>query len=245
MYRVNVDGTEQLLRLAAAAGVRRVVHTSTQNTVGQLPSGVANEDCAFAWWNEASHYTRSKLLAEQAALAWAGGGGGLEVVVVNPSGPFGPGDLGPGPTGKTIVDFIRRRYPVVIDGMFNAIDVADLAHAEVEACLRGQSGRRYLLGGHDFTIGEFFALLEELTSVPAPRWRLPRSLALGLAQAMELASDHLTRRPPKLTVDRIRQRGRVRRLDCSRARAELGLRTTPIRDTLARAIAWFREVGYV
>lgn len=243
MYRVNVDGTDNVLRVAAETGVKRVVHTSTQNTVGQPASGPATEACAFNLWEEASHYTRSKVLAERKAMEW--GQRGLDVVIVNPSGPFGPGDLGPGPTGKVIVDYMKRKFPFTIDGMFNAIDVADLAHAHVQAWERGRSGERYLLGGHDVTISGFFAQLARLTGIPAPRFTLPQPVALLAAHVMEFTANHVTHKPPKLGVDRIKQRGRIRHLDCSKAQRELGLRQTPLEQTLQDAIQWFREHGYV
>jgi dihydroflavonol-4-reductase len=236
MYRVNIEGTRNVMAACLKEGIKRVVYTSTQNVIGFNSQGPADENTPFLDYKRSSHYTKSKYLAEQEVLKFAEKG--LDVIIVNPSGPFGEGDTGP--TGQLVLDFLHQKIPFYFDGWFNVIDVRDLAIGHLLALEKGRKGERYIMGGRDLSIKEFFALLEKLSGIPSPKFRLPKEIALCLGIVLEFIADHLTHRPPKMSVDRVQQRSRKKLLNVQKAIA-LGLPQTPIEDSLQRSIDWYRQ----
>lgn len=238
MYRVNVDGTRLLLEKAREKGVKRIVYTSTQNVIGWNPRGLSDENTPFKEFKKSSHYTKSKYLAEQEVWKFIESSSTPEIVILNPSGPFGPGDTGP--TGKVVKDFLKQKIPFYFYGYFNVIDVDDLAEGQILALEKGKAGQRYILAGHDVSLKEFFGLLEKVSGIPGPGLRLPRFLVYGVGFLMEKISDWFTHKPPKMTVDRVRQRGRRKLLDNSKIR-ELGLQIRPIEETLRRTVEYHQK----
>src|ERR1035437_92558 len=114
MYRANVDGTRDLLKLAREVGVKRVVYTSSVATMHFRTDGlVINEDTPVSLGDMVGHYKRSKFLAEQQAIKAAQAG--QQVVILNPTTPIGPNDSKPTPTGRIFVDFLKRKFPAYMD----------------------------------------------------------------------------------------------------------------------------------
>ncbi|MCB1169155.1 MAG: NAD-dependent epimerase/dehydratase family protein, partial [Leptospiraceae bacterium] len=219
-------------------GVKRIVYTSTQNVIGWNPRGLSDENTPFKEFKKSSHYTKSKYLAEQEVWKFIESSSTPEIVILNPSGPFGPGDTGP--TGKVVKDFLKQKIPFYFYGYFNVIDVDDLAEGQILALEKGKAGQRYILAGHDVSLKEFFGLLEKVSGIPGPGLRLPRFLVYGVGFLMEKISDWFTHKPPKMTVDRVRQRGRKKLLDNSKIR-ELGLQIRPIEETLRRTVEYHQK----
>lgn len=239
MYEVNVEGTKTVMFAALEAGVGRVVHTSSIAALGLAADGqLADETTAFNYWDAADHYMRSKWLSERDALRFVDVG--LPVVVVNPAFPFGPRDAAPTPTGRFIVEALRGRVPGYMDGGFNAVDVDDVAAAHVAAAERGRVGERYVLGCHNVTYKEFFTAVAEVAGLPPVRRQLPTRPMLGAAWVAEKVAD-VIRREPFITYGAARYATRTVWFDCDKAHRELGLRRTPLRDTIERAVAWFRD----
>ncbi len=242
-YDVNVRGTQNILEAAREEGVEKVVYTSSIRALGIPQKGtLANEETEFNCWHIKDHYMKSKYLAEQVCLEMAEKG--LPVVIVNPTGPVGPGDIRPTPTGKSIVDFLNGKLPGYLDGGFNLIDVEDVAKGHILAFQKGRIGERYILGNRNISMKEFFLLLERISKVPAPKMRIPYPLALTAASALELSSK-ITRKPSPLTIARVQIISKYIYFDCSKAIRELGLPQTPIELSLEKAVRWFRENGYV
>ncbi|GFP38164.1 dihydroflavonol-4-reductase, partial [Candidatus Hakubella thermalkaliphila] len=187
-------------------------------------------------------YMKSKYVAEQLCLKMAEKG--LPVVMVNPTGPVGPGDIRPTPTGKSIVDFLNGKLPGYLDGGFNLVDVEDVAKGHILAFHKGRIGERYILGNKNISMKEFFLLLERISKVSAPKVRIPYPLALAAASLLELSSK-ITRKPPPLTVARVQIISKYIYFDCSKAIRELGLPQTSLELSLEKAVRWFRENGYV
>lgn len=239
---VNYRGTISVLDAALAAGAERVLHTSTESILTRASSEVPiDENVEVSESDTVGPYCRSKLLAEQYAFFLARGG--LPVVVANPTMPVGPGDRGPSPPSRLILDFCRGRLPAMMDCTLNLIDVRDVAHGLCMVMQRGAPGRRYLLGHANLTLASLLALLGELTGVPVPRWSVPYPIGLAVAWLSELCADHFTGRPPKATLTGVRLARRIMHFDCSRSQAELGLSPRSIRESLTDAVAWLRSTG--
>lgn len=243
IWRVNLEGTTTSLLAAQAAGVPRVVYTSSIAAVGLRDDGApSDETVPWNLWDIANDYLLTKAQSERIALRFAEV---MPVVVVNPAFPFGPGDLAPTPTGKLILTLLRGQIPVTGGGGFCAVDVDDVAAAHVAAETRGRVGERYILGNHNLTYRDFCALVADVASIPAPRFAVPDLLARGMAWGLERWSELVTHEEPLATARSIAYLQRRVWFDTSKARRELGLPETPLRTTIERAVRWFREQGMV
>jgi dihydroflavonol-4-reductase len=243
LYRANVDGTRALLRAAAAAGVTRVVYTSSVGTLGIPPDTPGTELTPVALGDMVGHYKRSKFLAEREAEAAARRG--LPVVIVNPSAPVGPWDWKPTPTGRMLVDYLRGRMFAYLDTGLNVVHVRDVARGHLLAARRGRAGDRYILGhaGGNLALRDLFRRLEALTGIRAPRVRLPHAGALAIATGAELVA-RLTRREPLVARTAVRMARKRMFFDPAKAIRELGLPQTPVEEALADAVDWFWRHGY-
>jgi dihydroflavonol-4-reductase len=242
-YASNVEGTRNVLRSAAEAGVKRVVYTSSVGTLGLNRNGrPATEETPVAPADMVGHYKRSKFLAEQVAQEWAVQG--LPVVIVNPSTPVGELDAKPTPTGQILVRFLNRRMPVYVETGLNLVDVRDVAEGHLLAAEKGRVGERYILGHRNMTLKEILDTLARLTGLPAPRLRVPHWIPLAVA-AVDTSIARLVGRSPEIPIEGVRLSRHRMFFDASKAVRELGLPQTPIEEALERAVRWFRENGYV
>jgi len=241
---VNHRGTVHVLDAALDAGAERVLHTSTESILTcARAAGPIAEDVEVTLDDAVGPYCRSKLLAENEAMARAREG--KPVVVANPTMPVGPGDRGPSPPTRLIRDFCRGALPARMDCTLNLIDVRDVAEGLVRTMERGEPGRRYLLGGENLTLVGLLGVLSELTGVPVPRWRVPYPVGLAVAHFSEFWADRVTGRTPKATVTGVRLTRRTMHFDASRSLAALGLAPRPARESLADAVAWLRRTGQI
>jgi len=243
LYASNVAGTENVLRAASDSGVRRVVHTSSVGALGLAADGAAaDETTPVAAASMIGHYKRSKFEAERVAEKWAAKG--LPVVIVNPSTPVGELDIKPTPTGKMIVDFLNRRMPAYVDTGLNLVDARDVAQGHILAAERGRTGEKYILGNRNMTLKEILDALSGLTGLPSPGLRLPHWVPLAAAAADTLAA-RMTGCVPRVPLEGVRMSRHKMFFDSGKAVRELELPQSPVEDALARAVAWFRENGYV
>ncbi|WP_242343412.1 hopanoid-associated sugar epimerase [Anaeromyxobacter terrae] len=244
LYASNVDGTVHVMDACLAEGVERVVHTSTVGTVGlsALPTP-CDETTPLARGQLTSHYKRSKLAGERAALAYVARG--LAVVVVNPSAPVGAWDVKPTPTGRILVDFARGRLPAFVDTGLNVVHARDVAEGHLLAAERGRVGERYILGHRNMTLAEILAEVGAILGRPAPRVRLPYLAALAVGALDTAVSRLVTHRPPSVALEAVRMARRRMFFDAAKAVRELGLPQTPVRIAFEDALAWFGERGYL
>ncbi|HSP94263.1 MAG TPA: hopanoid-associated sugar epimerase [Thermoanaerobaculia bacterium] len=243
IYAVNVEGTRNVLAAASEVGAERVVYTSSVGALGLTRDGrPGNEETPVEPRSLIGHYKKSKHQAERVAQEWAARG--LPVVIVNPSTPVGELDIKPTPTGQMIVDFLNRRLPAYVDTGLNIVDVRDVAEGHVLAAEKGRVGERYILGNRDMTLKEILDTLSTVTGIPSPAIRLPHWIPLAAAAADTLAA-RLTGRPPRVPLEGVRMSRHRMFFDAGKAIRELGLPQTPVEEALARAVAYFRENGYV
>ena len=243
IYENNVAGTINVMHAALATGVRRVIHTSSVGALGLVPDGTAAyENTAVCLDDMVGHYKRSKFLAEREAEKFLEKG--LPVVFVHPSTPVGPRDHKPTPTGKIIVDFLNRKMPAYLDTGLNLVDVRDVAEGHRLAFEKGKPGEKYILGNRNMTLAQIFALLEEISGVPAPVVKLPYTPILWLAGILHAVS-LVSRRQPPVPYEGVRMAAKRMFFDPSKAIRELGFPQTPVETALSDAVTWFRDNGYV
>ena len=244
MYRSNVAGTRAILEAARKNNVRRVVYTSSVGTIGFTGDGKpADEDSPVALADMIGHYKRSKFMAEQIALE--AGRSGLDVVTVNPTTPVGEQDVKPTPTGRIVLDFLKRKFPAYVETGLNLVDVRECARGHVLALEKGRSGERYILGGEDLTLKQILDKLGKLTGLPSPRIKLPYFFAFAAGVVDEAITAGLLHREPRATVDTVRMGKKKMFASSAKAERELGWKLVPAEDALRRAVDWFRANGYV
>lgn len=236
LFRTNVDGSTNVIRSAADRGVRRVVYTSSAAVIGELRGTVGREDSPHRG-SYLSHYERSKHLAERRVFE-LGRELGLDVVAVNPSSVQGPGRT----TGsaRLLVDAVNGRLPALVDATISFVDVADCARGHVLAETRGVSGERYLLSGATLTTREAVDLLRRVWGTPERVVWLPRWVATAGGALVETGARVLGKHPP-VCREVVRTLLHGHRYDGSRAERELGLRYTPVEETLRRTLTWYAE----
>ena len=243
MYLANVDGTRALLEAARKNKVRRVVYTSSVATMGFTSNGrPVDEDFPVSLDNMIGHYKRSKFMAEEVALQ--AGRGGVEVVVVNPTTPVGEQDIKPTPTGRIVVDFLRKKFPAYVDTGLNLVDVTECARGHVAALEKGRTGERYILGGQNLTLKQILDKLAAITGLPSPKVKLPYAVALAAGVVDEIVTGRILGREPRATIDAVRMGRKKMFVSCAKAERELGWKTVPVDDALRRAVEWFQTNGY-
>src|ERR1051325_11009753 len=218
MYKANVEGTRGLLKAAQKSGIRRVVYTSSVATMGFTSNGhLADENSPVSLDNMIGPYKRSKFMAEQVAME--AGRKEMHVVTVNPTTPVGDHDIKPTPTGRIVVDFLKKKFPAYVDTGLNLVDVDECARGHVEAFEKGQSGERYILGGENLTLKQ---ILDKLAAI----------------------TGRIMGKEPRATIDAVRMGQKKMFVTSAKAEKELGWKQVPVHNALQRAVEWFRANGY-
>jgi dihydroflavonol-4-reductase len=244
IVRNNVRGTRTVMDAAAAAGVERIVYTSS---VATLKPGTADDPAdetrRLTEAQAIGAYKRSKVAAERVVESMVADSG-LPAVIVNPSTPIGPRDIKPTPTGRIIVETASGRMPAYVETGLNLAHVEDVAEGHLLALEKGAVGRSYILGGQNVSLREMLAVIAELADRKPPSVRLPRGPLFPLAFAAE-AIAQVTGREPFLTRDALKMAGHHMFFTAARAERELGYRARPHREALADALDWYRGAGYL
>jgi dihydroflavonol-4-reductase len=244
MYRSNVEGTRAVLEAARKNDVRAVVYTSSVATIGFTQNGQpADEDSPVSLAGMIGHYKRSKFMAEQLALE--AGRSGMRVVTVNPTTPVGEQDIKPTPTGRIVVDFLKRKFPAYVETGLNLVDVRECARGHVAALEKGKSGERYILGGENLTLKQILDKLSAITGLPSPTLKLPYFVAYLAGAVDETFSGRILGREPRATVETVRMGKKKMWASSGKAERELGWKILPPDGALRRAVDWFKANGYV
>lgn len=237
MFRANVEGTRVLMEEALAAGIKRVVYTSSVATLGLVAHGLADEETPVTLADMVGPYKQSKFLAEAEVQRLAGLG--LPVVIVNPSTPVGPRDIKPTPTGRIVRDAARGRIPAYVDTGLNIVHVDDVAEGHCLAYEKGRVGERYILGGENLSLQRILALIAVLAHRKPPRVRLSRHLLWPVAAASEWYARARKTALPLVTFDELRMAKKHMFYSSAKAERELGFRARPAAEALADAVTWF------
>lgn len=238
MIAANVTGTQNVIDAAIAAGVKRLVHTSSVVAVGLSTDGTPCDESAK--WNFDTEglldaYAITKHQAEEVVHAARDR---IDAVIVNPTFMFGPRDARPS-SGKMIVDVVRRRMPGWTPGYNNFVDVRDVARGMIAAWQRGRRGERYILAGHDMTYGDIMRTIATVAGVKPSRFRIPEPVAKLVGKW----GDYVEKRgkEPLVNSTQIRYAYTNKfRFKSEKAERELGYRVSPIEPAISDAIAWFR-----
>ena len=235
MRELNLHGTAHLLDACAAAGVGRMVHTSSIATLGWVPEGeLGDEFTGYNWHRFGIAYFDTKYEAERMVLSDPR----LATIVVNPGLVFGAGDTAG--NGLRFLREIAAGVPGYPPGATTAAVLADVVAGHLAALERGRPGERYILGGSPVAFRELFAEIAAVVGVPQPRRRLAPWLLGALALAHTTAS-HLRGGEPRVSIPTYHILTRNRRYRSDKAVRELGYRISPLRDGLHRCWEWHRR----
>jgi len=238
MTAANVTGTANVIDAVVAAGVRRLVHTSSVVAVGLSVDGRPCDETAH--WNFEAEglndaYAITKRRAEEVVHA---ANARVDAVIVNPTYMFGPRDARPS-SGRLIVDVVRGRVPGWTPGYNNFVDVRDVARGMIAAWQRGARGERYILAGHDMTYGDVMRRIAAVAGTRPPRLRVPRPAAWLFGKWGDLVER--LGKEPVVNSTQIRYAYTDKfRFHSDKAATQLGYQVSPLDPALRDAIAWFR-----
>lgn len=236
MWQVNVEGTRAVMTACRAGGVGRLVHTSSAVTIGEAKGAIGTESSPHRGYF-LSEYERSKSEAERVLLAEADG---LDVVAVNPSSVQGPGRATG--TGRLFLAAAAGRVPFLSEATISLVDIDDCAVGHLLAAEQGSSGERYLLSGSTLDMHTAMRLLSEVTGRRVSPLYLRPVAVMALAAAVERVFRMADRQPPLCReAARVILHGHA--YDGSRATRDLGLRYTPVEETIRRTVDWFESEG--
>jgi dihydroflavonol-4-reductase len=245
MNRVNVQGTVDLIRAAAAAGVSRIVYTSSVATLRLRDDSLpADEESRAELSDMIGAYKQSKFLAEREVKRLVDDAG-IPVVIVKPTAPFGSGDVKPTPTGRLVLEAASGRMPAYVNTGLNVVHVDDVAAGHLLAYEKGAIGEAYILGGENRTLQWILETVAELTGQRPPRIRLPHWFVTPIAYIWEGVTRLRGHGEPMLTVDSVRMASKLMYFSSEKARRELGYTPRPAVEALRDEIEWFYKHGYV
>jgi dihydroflavonol-4-reductase len=244
MYKANVEGTRAVIDAAQQNRVRRVIYCSSVATMGFTETGaIVDESTPVSLDDMVGHYKRSKFMAEQIALQ--AGREGAPVVVVNPTTPIGERDIKPTPTGRIIVDFLKRKFPAYVDTGLNLADVKEVARGHLLAMEKARPGERYILGGENLTLKQILDKLATVTGLPAPTMKVPHAVAMGFAAFDQFFTGVVMGKEPRATIDAVKMGRKKMYASSAKAEHELGYKVVPVEGALRRAVDWFRSNRYI
>ncbi|MDA0652535.1 MAG: NAD-dependent epimerase/dehydratase family protein [Proteobacteria bacterium] len=245
MVRTNVQGSKAIIEAALAAGVERVIYTSSVATLGINSDGVpGDEETPVALGNMIGIYKRSKFLAEEAVQKLIREHG-APVVIANPSTPGGPLDIKPTPTGRMIAEAASGRIPAFVDTGLNVVHVDDVAAGHLLAWRKGVVGERYVLGGENLPLSEILAEIAQICGRKPPTIRIPHAAIMPIAHLAELWTRISGGSEPFVTVDGVKMARKKMYFSSHKATRELGYRARPAHEAFVDAVAWFRENLYL
>lgn len=242
LWTINVEGTRNVLNAAQAAGVRRVVFTSSAATVGIRPgSALSDESDRFNLPPERYLYAYSKVKAEEIAAEFVASG--LDVVILNPTVVIGPGDLN-AISGTFVIETARYQWAVPISsGGLAVIDVRDVAGAHVNAIDRGRGGERYILNSANYPYSEWFAMIAGACDVRAPVFHTPDFMLEPIAILIEGLRRFGIETP--MDADQTRLGSAFVYFDGSKAHRELFKPEIDIDASLKDTWQWYADRGYI
>lgn len=236
MDDVNINGAVNVVEAAAQAGVGRVVLTSSVTAIGEGSGTVGDEKTEHSG-TYPSAYARSKHLGEVAALHTAMRLG-IDLVVVNPASVQGPGRSSG--SAEIILRALRTRRPWLVDVNVSIIDIADSSRGHILAAEHGVAGERYILSGATLSVSEAVTIIAPMLERQIrPRW-IPRTVvrSIGIPLSRVVGGS-------KVCPDLVRSLLHGHSYDNTKSIVDLGMTYTPIEETFASMIDWFRTEGLI
>jgi dihydroflavonol-4-reductase len=238
--RVNVEGTRLVAEAALSAGARRLVHVSSIQAYDVLADVPEITEDSPRPGPDAPAYDRSKASSEVVVRRVIDGG--LDAVIVNPTGVLGPIDHRPSRLGQALLDLRDGKVPALLSGGLNVVDVRDVAQSIAAAADQGRSGEGYILGGHHRSIPKLMRTAAGICGVESPGLVCPMWVA-RMSAPLTLGWARLMKREPLYTAEALRALRANPRISHAKAAAELGHAPRPLEQTLRDLFSSFQALG--
>jgi dihydroflavonol-4-reductase len=239
---INVSGAVNVAEASLAAGVRRLVHTSTVDALGYNPGGIADETWGiYNYGGMGYNYGDTKREGERRVREF--NTRGLEVVVIYPGSMVGPYDYTL-QFGRLYFDLRDGRVPGCPPGGVGFGHVAEVARAQIAAAEKGRPGEGYICAGVNITYRELFEAIANKFGKHAPSLTLPRGVFVAYGYLMQVLS-YITNRPPDMDPGQARFMSAQAYYDAGKAVRELGYRIAPLTEMVDDAYEWYRTEGFL
>jgi farnesol dehydrogenase len=243
--KVNIEGLGNVLRACSRTRVRKILYTSSFIALGPTDGTTADEDHDPRPRYFHNDYERTKWAADRFARVRAREG--EPIVILYPGVIYGEGKLTDGNiVAQAAAKLLDRTLPGTIgpgDRRQSFTWVDDAAEGHLLAFQKAEFGSRYILGGDNRTVRELLELVSKASGVPAPRRRIPYSVA-GFVGRMKRLRAYLSGREPELTDQEVRIYRREWAYSSEKAIRELGYTITPLEDGVRRMVAWLQRLGH-
>jgi dihydroflavonol-4-reductase len=238
IWRVNVEGTKNVIKAAIESGVKRLVYTSSIHAIRRMEQGIIDESLPYDLETPYGEYDRSKAAAtlevQKAAQA------GLDAVIVCPTGVIGPYDFRDSEIGHVIRGAALAHPTLYVDGAYDFVDVRDVAQGLILAEQTGLAGESYIFSGHKISVRYLLETVREVTGRAFTSIKLP----FGLAAFVAKFAPHyyrLSQTKPRFTpysLEVLRSNADISHAKASR---ELGYQTRSMYETITDTVRWILE----
>jgi dihydroflavonol-4-reductase len=240
LREINIGGTDNVIKACIECKVKRLIYTGSIGAYKESKGGtIINETLPFDPYNRMGEYNRTKAHASLAVLE-AVRQQGLDAVIVCPTGIMGPYDFKVSNMGSMFTDYCAGKQKITIDGAFDFVDARDAAIGHILAAQRGVKGQSYILSGQRVTTDELMLMLNELTGIPVPRYKLPVWAAYPVAMLTPIYYK-LTGHKPVFTIYSLRTLRSNSYISHQKATDQLGYNTRPVRQTIRESIEWLKN----
>ena len=236
----NIDGARNVAEAALKNGVKRFIHCSSIHVFDLKDHGKTINENTIRVTTDSPVYDRTKYAGEIAVRDLIKMG--LPAVVIHPTGVIGPGDHRPSRMGQVLIDLSSKKFPALISGGFNWVDVRDVCVGALAAEEFGRIGESYILSGQWHSTRQLATFGEEITGTPPPNFDLPMWLAQGIAPIGSLLGN-ISSNEYRLNSDTVSALKAARKISSAKAETELGFKSRPIRNSVHDAYKWFEKFG--
>lgn len=239
LYKVNVEGTKNILSGFMARKVAKLVYVSSVHAIPELPKGqIITETKTFSPEKVYGEYAKSKAMATRAVFEAVKQG--LNASVVFPSGIIGPNDEAMGSMTSMLSSYLAGKLPVAVKGGYDFVDVRDVADGILSCAERGEKGEGYILSGHYVTIKEIIDCVKRVTGIKKRVVYFPMCVAKAVAPLYERIA---SRKKQKLfyTPYAVKVLCSNGRFSDEKARRALNFNPRPVEETLSDTVKWIRN----
>ncbi len=243
-YEINLNGTRNVAAACLESGVKRMIHTSSIQALAEPPRGqVIDESSPFDPSRVIGDYAKSKAMASLEVLAAVKRG--LDAVILCPTGAIGPYDYKPSKMGQWFLDVATDKLDgriYTINGVYDFVDVRDIAAAQVAAAHQGRKGEAYILSGEPIDQLKQSQILQEASGARGRLYGIP-VWQLKMIAATAWVYNWIRDTVPGVTLDEARIVASNATISHEKATRELGFQPRTVRDSMFDAIAWFQQNG--
>ena len=239
IYSSNVFGTENIA-LKSLELKKLLLYTSSVATLGLIEGQQSNETFEPNFNNISGDYKKSKFLAESIVKNLIKKKN-LKAIIVNPSTPIGPGDIKPTPTGRIILDMLRKKIPAYVETGLNFVHVDDAAEGHFLALKYGKIGERYIIGGENLDFKDFLDYIAEYGNVPKVRFKLNPKYLFFFAIINEFFAKYFFKYNPTLTVDGLKMSEKKMFFTSEKAKKKLHYRPRDVKNAIKDSVKWMKE----